>query len=101
MPLRANYPLEALKGELAAVGIHFLHEFPDGQVRWGDAPLPNGKGEKFKGRSVMTAPYIYFKPGKPRFDIFTIRNILERLGRNPDQIKAFEGKLEPHIHDED
>ncbi len=100
MPLRANYPLEALKKELAAIGIHLLEEFSDGQVRWGDRPLPTNKGEKFKGRSVMTAPYISFTPGKPRFDIFTIRNILDRLGK-ADQLAAFEKKLQPHIYDLD
>ncbi|SRR6266566_978971 len=100
MPLRANYLLDALKQELAAFGVHFLEEFPDGQVRWGDRPLPDKKGEKFKGRSVMTAPYIQFNPGKPRFDIFTVRNILERLGKAA-QSKEFEKKLEAHIYDED
>src|SRR6267378_2139865 len=100
MPLRANYPLDALKQELPAFGIHCLEEFADGQVRWGDRPLPAKRGEKFKGRSVMTAPYIYFNSGKPRFDIFTIRNILDRLGK-ADQLAAFEKKLEPHIYDED
>jgi hypothetical protein len=99
MPLIANYPLKALKEELATIGIHCLQEFPDGQVRWGDRPLPK-KGQKFKGRSVMTAPYIYFNPGKPRFDIFTVRNILERLGKL-DRLVAFEKKLHPHIYDED
>ena len=99
MPLRANYLLTALKEELATIGIHLLHEFPDGQVRWGDRPLPP-KGQKFKGRSVMTAPYISFNPGKPRFDIFTVRNILERLGK-ADKLAAFEKKLEAHILDED
>lgn len=55
MPLRANYPLAALKQELEAIGIYLLEEFSDGQVRWGDRPLPKNKGEEFKGRSVMTA----------------------------------------------
>jgi len=100
MPLVANYPLAALKQELAAIGIYCLKEFPDGYVRWGDRPLPAKKGEKFKGRSVMTAPYIYFNPGKPRYHIFAVRNILERLGK-ADQLAAFEKKLHPHIHDED
>lgn len=100
MPLHANYLLSALKQELATIGVHFLQEFPDGQVRWGDRPMPTKKGEKFKGRSVMTAPYISFNPGKPRFDIFTVRNILERLGKT-DHLAAFEKKLEAHILDED
>jgi hypothetical protein len=97
-PLRANYLLPVLKAELAKIGIVLLEEFADGQVRWGDRPLE--KGKKFKGRSVMTAPYIYFNPGKPRFDIFTIRNILERLGKTEHQ-EAFEKALQPHIFDED
>jgi hypothetical protein len=100
MPLIANYPLDALRQELATIGIHFLEQFPDGQVRWGDSPMPTKKGEKFKGRSVMTAPYISFNVGKPRFDIFTVRNILERLGKT-GQSAAFEKKLQPHIYDED
>jgi hypothetical protein len=79
-PLRANYDYEGLKKELAKVGVVVLEVFPDGQVRWGDQPMP-AKPEKFKGRSVMTAPYIWRDGNQPRFDIFTIRNILERLGK--------------------
>ncbi len=80
MPLRANYSLDGLKKELASIGVVVLEEFPDGQVRWGDRPMPTKSGEKFKGRSVMTAPYI-FRDHLPRFDIFTVRNILERLNK--------------------
>jgi hypothetical protein len=98
MPLIANFPLPALKAELAKIGIVVLEEFSDGQVRWGDRPIE--KGKKFKGRSVMTAPYIYFNPGKPRFDIFTVRNILERLGKSEAR-EALEKALHPHIYDLD
>lgn len=97
-PLIANFPLPALKIELEKIGVFLLEEFSDGQVRWGDRPIE--KGKKFKGRSVMTAPYIYFNPGKPRFDIFTVRNILERLGKT-EHLAAFEKALHPHIYDED
>jgi len=48
----------------------------------------------------MTAPYIYFNPGKPRFDIFTVRNILERLGKSEAR-EALEKALHPHIYDLD
>jgi hypothetical protein len=43
MPLRANYDYEGLKKELAAVGIVVLEEFEDGQVRWGDRPMPKSR----------------------------------------------------------
>jgi hypothetical protein len=100
MPLRANYPLLALEQELLKIGIYLIEKFPDDQVRWADRPFVPGGKEKFKGRSVMTAPYIYFNPGKPRFDIFSIRNILERLGKT-DQLAEFEKQLEAHINDPD
>jgi hypothetical protein len=80
-PLRANYSYEGLKQELSAIGIVVLEVFPDGQVRWGDSPMPTKPGEKFKGRSVMTAPYMFFDGNKARFDIFTIRSLVERLGK--------------------
>jgi|GEM_PF-5937314 len=96
MPLRANYDYEGLKKELAAIGIVVLEVFPDGQIRWGDRPLPN-KPEKFKGRSVMTAPYIIRDGNKPRFDIFTIRNILERLGKTQHRAKL-EKNLEEYMY---
>jgi hypothetical protein len=95
MPLIANYSLEGLKKELTSVGIVVLEEFSDGQVRWGDRPLPN-KPEKFKGRSVMTAPYL-LREKDPRFDIFTIRNIFERLGKT-DKLPQIEKALEQYMY---
>lgn len=102
MPLRANYDYEGLQKLLAAIGVVVLEVFPDGQVRWGDRPMPKNP-EKFKGRSVMTAPYIWRdgnKSGdgsKPRFDIFTIRNILDRLGKTEHQ-KKLEKDLEEYMY---
>jgi hypothetical protein len=98
MPLIASYSWRVLAEELGHFGIHLLEKFPDNQIRWGTEPPP-APGTKFKGRSVMTAPYIYLSPGVPRFDIFTIRNILERLGK-ADQTAAFEKKLEPRINED-
>ena len=99
MPLRANYSLKTLEEELEKIGIYRLETFPDGQVRWGDRIMPLDKTEKFKGRSIMTAPYTFFNPGKPRFDIFTIRNLIERLGKT-EHLKEFEGRLEPRLNEE-
>jgi hypothetical protein len=96
MPLRANYDYEGLQKLLAAIGVVVLEVFPDGQVRWGDRPMPK-KPEKFKGRSVMTAPYIVRDGNKPRFDIFTIRNILDRLGKTDHQ-KKLEKDLEEYMY---
>ena len=96
MPLIANYELEHLKKELAVIGIVVLEEFPDGQVRWGDRPMPP-KPAKFKGRSIVTAPYVVWD-GKPRFDIFTIRQILERLDKSAYQ-ETLEKKLLPYEDD--
>ena len=96
MPLRANYDFDGLKKLLAAIGVEVLEVFPDGQVRWGDRPMPK-KPEKFKGRSVMTAPYIWRDGNKPRFDIFTIRNILDRLGKLDHQ-KKLEKDLEEYMY---
>jgi hypothetical protein len=96
MPLRANYKFEGLAKELAVIGIVVLEVFPDGQIRWGDRPMPQ-KPEKFKGRSVMTAPYIIRDGNEARFDIFTIRNILERLGKITYQ-QALEKKLEQYMY---
>jgi hypothetical protein len=92
MPLIANYDYQGLRKELQAIGIVVLEEFEDGQVRWGDRPMP-AKPEKFKGRSVMTAPYLWRDGNKARFDIFTVRNILERLGKT-----AHLAKLEQDLH---
>jgi hypothetical protein len=96
MPLRANYDYEGLKKELANIGVVVLEVFADGQVRWGDRPMPP-KPEKFQGRSVMTAPYIFRDGNKARFDIFTIRNILERLGKTEHQQKL-EKNLEQYMY---
>jgi len=97
MPLRANYSWRVLADELGKIGVHLLKKFPDDQIRWGTEPLMEGK--KFTGRSVMTAPYIYFNPGHPRFDIFAIRNILERLGKQEHR-EALEHRLEERINEE-
>jgi hypothetical protein len=96
MPLLANYSLEGLKKELPKFGIVLLEEFADGQVRWGDRPLPKDPKEKFKGRSVMTAPYL-FRDGRPRFHIFTIRNIFERLGK-VDHLEKAESQLHEYMY---
>ena len=96
MPLRSNYDYEGLKKELATIGIFVLEEFPDGQIRWGDRPIPK-KPEKFKGRSVMTAPYLIRDGNKARFDIFTIRNLLERLGKTEHQAKL-EKSIEQYMY---
>ena len=45
----------------------------------------------------MTAPYIVRDGNKPRFDIFTIRNILERLGKTAYQ-PVLEKNLEEYMY---
>jgi hypothetical protein len=45
----------------------------------------------------MTAPYLWRDGNKPRFDIFTVRNILERLGKI-EHWKALEKKLHEYMY---
>lgn len=64
-----SFPLDAVEAALRDFGIHILEKFDDGQVRWGDRPLP--QGGKFKGRSMMSSPYGWGEEDRNVFDILT------------------------------
>lgn len=75
--LIVNFTADVLKDAFGAIGIHLLEEFSDGGLRWGDSPLV----KPYKGLSVVMAPYISFEDGKFQYDIFSVRNVAERLGK--------------------
>jgi hypothetical protein len=81
--LIVNFTADTLKEAFATVGIHLLEEFSDGGLRWGDSP----PAKPYKGLSVVMAPYISFEDGKFQYDIFSIRNVAERLGRQEALVK--------------
>jgi hypothetical protein len=84
--LIVNYTSDTLKEAFAAVGIYLLEEFSDGGLRWGDSP----PAKPYKGLSVVMAPYISFENGKFQYDIFSIRNVAERLSKKDAIVKLDE-----------
>lgn len=90
MPLVANFGLDVVKEELERVGIYLLEEFPDGQTRWGTEPL----AKPYKvGSFTMASEYL-----RDRYDIFSIRAILARLGRE-DRIPEVDERLFARINE--
>lgn len=94
-PLLASYRLEHVEVAFRGIGIYLLEAFPDGQARWGDAPM----GKPYQGRSVMTAPYVSLSGNESRYDIFAIRNAVTRLGKS-ERLPEAEVELEKHIFEE-
>jgi len=85
-PLIVNFSLKVLTEVLGAHGCHVLEADADGTVVWGDEPLGAGP---YTGKFTTIAPYIW-----GRYDIFSIRGLLSRLGK-ADEIPAVEEKLYP------
>ena len=48
--------------------------------------------QPYQGRSAMANPYVNFGDGD-RYDIFTIRAVIQRLGKSPNQQVAIEAAL--------
>src|SRR5262249_28064954 len=90
LPL-ASYKIEVVKAVLEDHGIHVLEEFPDGQIRWGNEPLVT----PYRGLSHMAD---FYKVG--RYDIFTIRAIVNKLDKAGDMAKI-EEVLNQALVDED
>jgi hypothetical protein len=87
-PLIASWPLTELRIELEAIGVFVLEEFPDGDVRLGDRPMV----KPFTGKSTIIAAYISLTPGELRYDIFTLRAAIKRVGKE-DRLQELESKL--------
>jgi hypothetical protein len=97
--LRLNFRLETLKAVFPEHGVYLLETMLDGQTRWGDRPMQ----QPYQGRSAMGNPYVNFGDGD-RYDIFTIRAIIQRLGKTVAQQVAIESALmafEQIVGDED
>src|SRR5260370_18292316 len=89
-PAFRSFPLETLEKVFVQFDIHLLEKFSDGQTRWGNKPM----SKPYKGRSSMAQRYEGFSsPGRDFYDIFTIRAIVDRLGRT-EQLAAIEAALE-------
>ncbi len=86
--LRLNFRLESLRAVFAEHGIFLLETLLDGQTRWGDRPME----QPYQGRSAMANPYVNFGSGD-RYDIFTIRAVVQRLGKT-SHIAAIEAELQ-------
>jgi hypothetical protein len=86
--LRLNFHFESLRGVFAEHGIYLLETLLDGQTRWGDRPME----QPYQGRSAMANPYVNFGSGD-RYDIFTVRAIVQRLGK-ASQLAAIEAELQ-------
>ncbi len=95
-PLRVSFAFDDLRQEFEAIGIHLLEEFPDGDTRWGDSPM----AKPYKGLSVVIHPYISLSPGERRYDIFSIRNAVMRLGKK-DRLAELEAGLEKQLFKND
>ena len=80
MPPPANFSAKVVEEVLSQHGIQVLQRFPDGQILWGNVPL----SQPYKGAFHMTD---FYEPG--RYDIFTIRGIISKLGKiaNAKQIE--------------
>jgi len=85
--LRLNFRLETLRTVFPEHGIYLLETLLDGQTRWGDKPTE----QPYQGRSAMANPYVNFGDGD-RYDIFTIRAVIQRLGKTNQQV-AIEAAL--------
>jgi hypothetical protein len=90
-PLFANFSIDVVQEVFAAHGIHVLETYPDGQIMWGDQPI----ADRYTGRFCVADVYI-----PKRYDMFTVRAILDRLGKNADR-PAIEASLEARIHEGD
>jgi len=86
--LRLSFRLETIRGVFAEHGIYLLETLLDGQTRWGDRPME----QPYQGRSAMANPYVNFGAGD-RYDIFTIRAIVERLGKTA-KLAAIEAEMQ-------
>jgi len=86
--LRLNFHLESIRAVFAEHGIYLLETLLDGQTRWGDRPME----EPYQGRSAMANPYVNFGSGD-RYDIFTIRAVVQRLGK-ASKLAAIEAELQ-------
>jgi len=94
MPLFRSFDLAVIESVFVKRGIHVLERFGDGQIRFGNQPLPE-KGKQFKGKSFMASRYEPYSTntGKDFYDIFTIRAIIGKLGYG-DDTEAIEAEIE-------
>ncbi len=90
MPLLVSFEFQTVKAVFSEHGIHILHEFPDGQINWGNEPLSNPYTGLFHFAD-------FFTPN--RYDIFTVRAILNKLDKAGEQQRV-EEKLFDSLGDE-
>jgi hypothetical protein len=89
MPQFANVSIEAVKEVFAAHGIHVLETYTDGQIMWGDQPM----ADPYTGKFCVSD---FFMLG--RYDFFTIRAVLERLGK-VTELKEIQDALYARVHE--
>jgi hypothetical protein len=74
-PALRSFPRTVVERVFIEFGIHLLEEFPDGQTRWGNQPMT----KPYKGKSVMAQRSRGFGVPADSYDIFSIRNIIDRI----------------------
>jgi len=94
--LKLSFPLETLREIFERHGIYLLKAFPDGQTRWGNAPM----AQPYKGRSAMAHPYISLGSER-RYDIFAIRAIIDRLRKDAERDAIQSELYDRAVGDED
>lgn len=90
-PMVVWFPLDFARPILEKHGIYLLETFEDGQIRWGDHP----PSSPYKGYSLITHPY------KARLDIFTIRAIISKFGKSPEESRTIQSELEEFFNLDD
>ena len=82
-----NFRLETVRAVFLEHGIYLLETLLDGQTRCGDRPME----QPYKGLSSMAAPYVNFG-SEDRYDVFAIRAIVRRLGKE-ERLPPIEAQL--------
>jgi hypothetical protein len=78
--LIANFPTDFARSVFEKHGIYLLETLEDGQTRWGDQPLSS---TPYTGKSLMAHHYSGTSH-KPSLDIFTIKAIVSKLGKESE-----------------
>jgi hypothetical protein len=90
MPQLASFLLSVVRDIFSRYGIYVIVEFPDGQIMWGDEPISSPYTGAFH---MADCGYV-----EGKYDIFTIRAILSKLGKAGDTA-AIESELYERINE--
>lgn len=94
-PMPVSYSVDCLEKVLGRFGTYRLEDFEDGQTRWGNQPMAT----PYIGSSIVSHPYPASSEQK-MFDIFTVRAIVDKLGKGARQ-SEIDAELEKFFSSDD